>query len=111
VRFFVKNVLAGPAYGRNTGALQLKPLGYREAALFLPAWSHEDHVRAYALAGGVPHGSAGHQGGGHAVDHHEHVALGGGDLVVEVHHHLAPIAPESMRQGLEAIILVDRVRH
>jgi AAA+ ATPase superfamily predicted ATPase len=55
VRFFVNTVLTGPAYGRNTGALQLKPLGYRDAALFFPGWSHEDQVRAYAVVGGVPH--------------------------------------------------------
>ena len=55
VRFFVQNVLTGPAYGRNTGALQLRPLGYRDAGLFFPGWSHEDQVRAYAVVGGVPH--------------------------------------------------------
>ncbi|MFN8636721.1 MAG: ATP-binding protein [Chloroflexota bacterium] len=55
VRFFVKNVLTGPAYGRNTGALQLKPLSYRDAALFFPSWSREDQIRAYAVVGGVPH--------------------------------------------------------
>jgi uncharacterized protein len=55
VRFFVKNVLTGPAYGRITGALQLKPLGHRDAALFFPNWPHEDHVRAHAIVGGVPH--------------------------------------------------------
>jgi AAA+ ATPase superfamily predicted ATPase len=55
VRFFVKSVLTGPAYGRNTGALQLKPLGYRDAALFFPDWSPEDRIRAYAVVGGVPH--------------------------------------------------------
>jgi AAA+ ATPase superfamily predicted ATPase len=55
VRFFVQNVLTGPAYGRNTGALQLRPLGYRDAALFFPTWSHADHVRAYAVVGGIPH--------------------------------------------------------
>lgn len=55
VRFFEQNVLTGPAYGRNTGALQLKPLGYRDAALFFPGWSHEDQVRAHAVVGGVPH--------------------------------------------------------
>jgi AAA+ ATPase superfamily predicted ATPase len=55
IRFFVKNVLTGPAYGRTTGALQLKPLGYRDAALFFPDWSYEDRVRAYAILGGVPH--------------------------------------------------------
>ena len=36
VRFFVKNVLTGPAYGRNTGSLPLKPLVYRDAARFFP---------------------------------------------------------------------------
>ena len=55
VRFFVKNVLTGPAYGRNTGSLQLKPLGYRQAARFFPRWSSEDRIRAYAITGGVPH--------------------------------------------------------
>src|SRR5439155_11871004 len=38
VRFFVNNVLTGPVYGRNTGALQLLPLRHREAAAFCPAW-------------------------------------------------------------------------
>jgi AAA+ ATPase superfamily predicted ATPase len=55
VRFFVKNVLTGPAYGRNTGSLQLRPLNYREAATFLPGWSAEDYIRAYAVTGGIPH--------------------------------------------------------
>src|SRR5262249_16213650 len=54
-RFFVKNVLTGPAYGRNTGALQLQPLGYRDAAPFFPGWSPEDRLRAYGVLGGVPH--------------------------------------------------------
>ena len=38
VRFFVRNVLTGPAYGRNTGSWQLRPLGYRQAAAFFPGW-------------------------------------------------------------------------
>jgi hypothetical protein len=46
VRFFVKNVLTGPAYGRNTGLLQLQPLGYRQAAGFFPKWPAEDKLRA-----------------------------------------------------------------
>ena len=41
VRFFVQNVLAGPVYGRTTGSLQLRPLGYRQAAAFFPRWTHE----------------------------------------------------------------------
>jgi AAA+ ATPase superfamily predicted ATPase len=55
VRFFAKNVLTGPGYGRNTGSLQLRPLSYRDAALFFPKWSPEDRVRAYAVTGGIPH--------------------------------------------------------
>jgi hypothetical protein len=55
VRFFVKNVLTGPLFGRNTGVWQLTPLGYREAGEFFPDWSPEDRVRAYAVVGGVPH--------------------------------------------------------
>lgn len=55
VRFFVKNVLTGPAYGRNTGSLQLRPLGYQDTALFFPDWSPDDLVRAYAVTGGIPH--------------------------------------------------------
>src|SRR5262249_10952944 len=55
IRFFEQHVLTGPAYGRNTGSLQLRPLGYRQAAAFFPHWSHEDHVRAFALSGGIPY--------------------------------------------------------
>ena len=55
VRFFVQNVLTGPAYGRNTGSLQLHPLDYRAAAQFVAGWSPEDRIRAYAVTGGVPH--------------------------------------------------------
>src|SRR6266849_4741540 len=55
VRFFVRNVLTGPAYGRNTGSLQVRPLNYRDAALFFPKWSAEDRVRGYAVTGGIPY--------------------------------------------------------
>ena len=55
IRFFVQNVLTGPAYGRNTGAWQLHPLGYRQVATFFPQWSPEDRIRAFAVTGGVPH--------------------------------------------------------
>lgn len=55
VRFFVNNVLTGAVYGRNTGAWRLEPLGYRQAAQFFAGWSPEDRIRAYAVAGGVPH--------------------------------------------------------
>ncbi len=55
IRFFVENVLTGPMYGRNTGSLQLHPLGYREAGKFFPRWSAEDRIRGYAVAGGIPY--------------------------------------------------------
>jgi AAA+ ATPase superfamily predicted ATPase len=55
VRFFEKNVLNGPAYGRFTGTRQLFPLSYRDAAAFFPNWSVEDRIRAYAITGGIPH--------------------------------------------------------
>jgi hypothetical protein len=55
IRFFIRNVLSGPAYGRNTGALRLLPLGHREAAGFFPVWTEEDQIRAYGVVGGVPH--------------------------------------------------------
>lgn len=55
VRFFVNNVLIGSAYGRNTGAWRLQPLGYRQAAQFFPTWSPDDRIRAFSVAGGVPH--------------------------------------------------------
>jgi AAA+ ATPase superfamily predicted ATPase len=55
VRFFVENVLTGPAYGRNTGSLQLHPLGYREAGQFFPKWSPEDRIRGFAVTGGMPY--------------------------------------------------------
>jgi uncharacterized protein len=55
IRFFVNNVLTGPAYGRNTGSLRLAPLSYRDAALFFPNWTPEDRIRAFAVIGGIPH--------------------------------------------------------
>ena len=54
VPFFVQHVLPQPAYARNTGVLRVQPLDYREAALFLPGWSPDDRVRAYAIVGGMP---------------------------------------------------------
>jgi uncharacterized protein len=55
IRFFVRNVLTGPAYGRTTGSLQLRPLGYRQVAMFFPYWSHDDHIRVFAVTGGMPY--------------------------------------------------------
>ncbi len=55
IRFFVDNVLTGPAYGRNTGSVQLRPLTYLQAASFLKGWKPEDKLRAFAVTGGIPH--------------------------------------------------------
>jgi uncharacterized protein len=55
VRFFLDNVLTGPAYGRNTGSVQLRPLTYLQAASFLEGWKAEDKLRAFAVTGGIPH--------------------------------------------------------
>ena len=55
IRFFMDNVLNGPAYGRNTGFVQLRPLTYRQAAGFLDSWTAEDKLRAFAVTGGIPH--------------------------------------------------------
>ncbi len=55
IRFFQQNVLAGPAYGRNTGSWQLQPLGFPEASLFFPNWNVVDQIYAYAVTGGIPY--------------------------------------------------------
>ena len=44
-----------PLHGRRTGQLQVKAMGARESAAFLPGWSADDVVRAYTVFGGVPH--------------------------------------------------------
>ena len=44
----------GPLYGRATVRRDLAPLDYYQAARFVPAWSPDDRVRAYAVAGGMP---------------------------------------------------------
>jgi uncharacterized protein len=55
VAFFEQQVLAGQMYGRRTGQWQVTPFGYRDAALFVPGYSPEDRVRAYAVCGGMPY--------------------------------------------------------
>jgi uncharacterized protein len=55
VSFFEQDVLAGQMYGRRTGQWQVVPFGYRDAALFMPGYSPEDRVRAYAVCGGMPY--------------------------------------------------------
>ncbi len=43
-----------PLYGRRTGQWMVKPLGYRDAARFLPGYSREDQLAAYGILGGMP---------------------------------------------------------
>ncbi|MCP4656711.1 MAG: ATP-binding protein [bacterium] len=43
-----------PLYGRRTGQLLLRPLGMRDATAFLPGYSAEAMVEAYAVVGGMP---------------------------------------------------------
>lgn len=44
----------GPLFGRTTLRFDLQPLDYYEAGKFVPGWSPEDRIRAYAVVGGIP---------------------------------------------------------
>jgi uncharacterized protein len=43
-----------PLFGRMTGQWQLQPLAFGALRQFLPGWSPEEQVAAYAIVGGVP---------------------------------------------------------
>jgi AAA+ ATPase superfamily predicted ATPase len=43
-----------PLFGRLTGQWHLQPLPYSALADFYPAWSIEERIAIYAIAGGVP---------------------------------------------------------
>lgn len=43
-----------PLFGRMTGQWHLQPLSFSSLREFLPDWSAEERVAAYAIAGGVP---------------------------------------------------------
>lgn len=55
VSFFEHSVLTGSMFGRRTGQQKLRPFEYRDAALFFPAYSPEDRIRAFAVCGGMPY--------------------------------------------------------
>jgi len=55
VSFFEREVLTGTMFGRRTGQLRLAPFDYGAAALFLPNWTPEDRIRAFAVCGGMPY--------------------------------------------------------
>jgi uncharacterized protein len=43
-----------PLFGRMTGQWHLQPLSFSSLREFLPGWSAEERVAAYAIVGGVP---------------------------------------------------------
>jgi len=43
-----------PLFGRMTGQWHLQPLSFSSLLEFLPGWSAEERVAAYAIVGGVP---------------------------------------------------------
>ncbi len=43
-----------PLFGRMTGQWYLQPLGFGALRQFLPTWSPEEQVAAYAIVGGIP---------------------------------------------------------
>ena len=57
VGFFEREVVAYSAstYGRRAGQLRLEPFRPRDVGLFLPGWSAEDRIRAYAVFGNMPY--------------------------------------------------------
>ena len=55
---FMENQVLGtesPLYGRRTAQFKIKPLDYRETAVFHPNLSAEDNSLIYGITGGVPH--------------------------------------------------------
>ena len=55
---FMENQVLGqesPLYGRRTGQFKIKPLDYKETAVFHPELLLEDNALIYGITGGVPH--------------------------------------------------------
>ncbi len=57
VSFFEREVVgyAAVSYGRRTGSLRVEPFAWSSIQPFLPGWSAEDRIRAWAVYGGMPH--------------------------------------------------------
>jgi uncharacterized protein len=57
VGFFEREVVSYSAttYGRRAGQRRLRPFRARDVELFLPSWSAEDKVAAYAVFGHMPY--------------------------------------------------------
>ncbi len=57
VGFFEREVMrySAATYGRRSGQLRLRPFRPTDVGLFLPNWSAEDRIAAYAVFGGMPY--------------------------------------------------------
>ncbi len=57
VSFIEKDLLSekNPLYGRTTGIYKMLPMPYYDAVKFIPDFSNEDKLIAYAILGGIPH--------------------------------------------------------
>jgi AAA+ ATPase superfamily predicted ATPase len=55
ISFFEERIVVGAVFGRRTAGGLLRPLSYRDAAMFFPDWSAADRVRAWAVLGGMPY--------------------------------------------------------
>lgn len=57
VGFFEREVVRHSAttYGRRAGQLRLRPFAPRDVQLFLPGWSAEERIAAYAVFGHMPY--------------------------------------------------------
>lgn len=57
ISFFEREVVGYGAttYGRRTGSLRLRPFPWGEIEAFVPDWSVEDRIRAWAVFGGIPY--------------------------------------------------------
>jgi uncharacterized protein len=57
VSFFERDVVgyAAVSYGRRTGSLRLEPFSWSSIEPFIPSWSVEDRIRAWAVYGGMPY--------------------------------------------------------
>jgi len=57
ISFFERELIgyAATSYGRRTGSLQLMPFAWSEIQPFVPGWSAEDRIRAWAIWGGMPY--------------------------------------------------------
>lgn len=56
VSFMEREIMGAkkPLYGRRTGSWLLEPFRFRDARLFLPTWTTDAQLSAWAVFGGVP---------------------------------------------------------